>query len=207
MKICIKCNIEKEECEFPFRKDINKYRNECKKCSNIYSKKWIKENSFARKNTISKYHKNNVEKEKIYRIEYEKTDKRKKQRKIYNKIYNKTLGSRISKQKYEIAHPEVRRQIKRRYRAKKVEVNENFTKKDEKYIMCLFNNRCFNCGTNSDLCIDHVRPLSMGFALTKNNACVLCRSCNSSKSDILPEEFYNIEKLTELLDLVSKYNE
>ena len=33
-KICRKCEIEKQLSEFSFRKDTNKYSNECKVCSN-----------------------------------------------------------------------------------------------------------------------------------------------------------------------------
>ena len=32
MKICTKCEIEKELLEFYFRKDCNNYRNQCKEC-------------------------------------------------------------------------------------------------------------------------------------------------------------------------------
>ena len=32
-KICLKCNVEKSMDEYPFRKDSNKYRNQCKVCT------------------------------------------------------------------------------------------------------------------------------------------------------------------------------
>jgi len=40
MKKCIKCNEEKELTEFRFRKDNNKYRNDCLVCQSEISKKW-----------------------------------------------------------------------------------------------------------------------------------------------------------------------
>ena len=32
MKVCKKCNLEKDLSEFYFRKDSSKYRNDCKEC-------------------------------------------------------------------------------------------------------------------------------------------------------------------------------
>ena len=34
IKICNKCNVEKEINEFSFRNDTQKYRNSCKRCDN-----------------------------------------------------------------------------------------------------------------------------------------------------------------------------
>ena len=36
MKICISCNLNKNLSEYHFRKDTNKYRNQCKTCRNKY---------------------------------------------------------------------------------------------------------------------------------------------------------------------------
>jgi 5-methylcytosine-specific restriction endonuclease McrA len=40
---------------------------------------------------------------------------------------------------------------------------------------------CTDCGTNADLCADHVVPLSRGGTNTLSNYAVRCRRCNSSK--------------------------
>lgn len=45
-----------------------------------------------------------------------------------------------------------------------------------------FQKYCTLCLSPSRLEIDHVRPLSRGFALQPGNACILCKSCNTSKS-------------------------
>ena len=70
-----------------------------------------------------------------------------------------------------------------------------YTKQDEQYTYELFDGVCYNCGAKEDLCIDHNYPLSRGYALTRKNAVLLCRSCNSSKLDKLPKYFYTNEKL------------
>ena len=60
----------------------------------------------------------------------------------------------------------------------------------------------FICGATEDLTIDHHYPLSKGFKLTRDNAVLLCRSCNSAKRDILPDIWHS---LWNFLDLVVNY--
>lgn len=87
---------------------------------------------------------------------------------------------------------------KRKYRATKSMVKEHYTKQDETFTLNLFSHKCFNCGSTKMLVIDHVYPLSKGYALSRSNACVLCNSCNCSKHTRLPNEFYSEDKLKEL---------
>ncbi|MCB1144896.1 MAG: HNH endonuclease [Leptospiraceae bacterium] len=62
----------------------------------------------------------------------------------------------------------------------------------------LFNHKCFNCNSIEFLSLDHHIPLSKGGKLEKGNTVLLCRSCNSSKRNKLPEDFYSHEQLIEL---------
>ena len=43
--------------------------------------------------------------------------------------------------------------------------------------------KCVNCGSEADIVIDHIIPLSKGGTNTIDNIQPLCRSCNSSKRD------------------------
>lgn len=83
-------------------------------------------------------------------------------------------------------------------RAMKVYVSESYTVADKRLTEELFGNACFNCGSTDNLQIDHHRPLSLGHALTIKNAVILCKSCNCSKGNKLPENFYTKDKLEEL---------
>lgn len=47
---------------------------------------------------------------------------------------------------------------------------------------------CVLCGTEKNLTVDHVKPLSRGHGLYPGNAVVLCRSCNSTKSNKHPDD-------------------
>lgn len=107
IKICIKCNIEKNINEFSFRKDTNKYRNECKDCIRkqhkeywnieenkirklLYMKEYIKKEEYkkARREYQKKF--NKTEKRKEYMKIYRKSEKMKNYLKIYSKQYRKT---------------------------------------------------------------------------------------------------------------------
>ncbi len=48
---------------------------------------------------------------------------------------------------------------------------------------------CVNCGSKSDLCVDHKVPESMGGDSTLSNLQTLCRSCNSRKGTKAMEEW------------------
>jgi 5-methylcytosine-specific restriction endonuclease McrA len=101
-------------------------------------------------------------------------------------------------------NPEKVREYNRRRRAKKVAVDENYTKEDKEFTLNIFNHRCFNCGDNKNLQIDHHYALSKGNALTRNNAVLLCRKCNQSKGNKTPEDFYTQDKLDILNVLLNK---
>ncbi len=49
--------------------------------------------------------------------------------------------------------------------------------------------RCGYCGATSNLCIDHVVPISRGGATLIDNLVTACVSCNSKKKDKHPRRF------------------
>ena len=46
--------------------------------------------------------------------------------------------------------------------------------------------RCVDCGTTSDLTIDHVIPLARGGRNHESNMATRCEPCNSAKADLPP---------------------
>ena len=68
-----------------------------------------------------------------------------------------------------------------------------------------YNNKCFKCGSITDLAIDHILPLSWFWAKSLKNIIPLCKSCNSSKGAKWPNEYYNEEELQKLSE-VTEYS-
>jgi 5-methylcytosine-specific restriction endonuclease McrA len=58
----------------------------------------------------------------------------------------------------------------------------------------LFNNQCAYCGKNSPLTLDHFVPSSKGGPDCLGNLVPACLSCNSSKQDRNPEEWYKSQR-------------
>ena len=183
------CGLIKDESEFYFRKDNKCYRNECKSCNKKQQEKYRE----LHKKEKTKYNKK-------YWKEHPDLNKNRKE---YFILYNASEKEKERKRKWNKKNPNILRAKKRRRRAIELFINENYTALDEQYTKELFQNKCFNCGSTKYLCIDHIFPLSMGNPLTKHNACVLCKSCNSHKSDKLSENFYTLEKLIELFILTA----
>lgn len=104
----------------------------------------------------------------------------------------------IATKKFAKKNPDYRRSISMMRRQRKNNVFESFSRNLVMQTYSKFNYQCFNCSSTQHLTIDHHYPLSKGFALTINNAVLLCRSCNSSKHNKLPETFYSPEQLTDL---------
>ncbi|HEL4243301.1 TPA: hypothetical protein ACJZSU_002077 [Pseudomonas aeruginosa] len=69
------------------------------------------------------------------------------------------------------------------------------------YIWKKFSCKCFNCNadlpTVKSMALDHTRPLALLWPLDET-ATALCGSCNSSKSDRYPREFYSDDQLVRL---------
>lgn len=216
LKQCSKCNKSKpldSYCKDSSRKGGYEYI--CKQCKSIKSKTYSTNNKAKlqkkyqeyyqdNKDIILKrsrdYYHNNIEQQLLRSKTYRENNKEKEhQRKILQKARNPELyKEQINKasKKYRKSHPEYVREYSRKRRARKSALQENYTKSDEQYTMALFNHSCANCGSTENLCIDHHYPLSKGHALTRKNAVVLCNTCNASKGNKLPEEFYDIQTLT-----------
>lgn len=209
MKTCSKCKIEKCESQFRARKDRPcGLRSQCKQCDLAYDKSEAGRQSIKRYRRSDKYKIKNLLRSKAYF----KTDQGKATRKRYAQSAKGRLMSRINKrlEKNRLAAKRymqsergrlIYRQRDRRRRERKRGLDLQFTKQDALLVYFRFNRRCFNCGNTERLEIDHHMPLSKGFGLSIKNAVLLCKSCNTSKADKMPEEFYTQDKLVELTKL------
>lgn len=80
-------------------------------------------------------------------------------------------------------------------RSKQLEYKHKHGKELTDYIWTHFDKACFKCGdplpTARDMHLDHTRPLALLWPLDET-ATALCASCNSSKSDKYPKDFYEL---------------
>ena len=121
------------------------------------------------------------------------------ERPFNEEIYKERKVSKKEMQQiYHKNHPEVSKKHSRIRRARQANVQEHYTEEDELYTRDKFNNKCAVCGSIENLCIDHWLPLSKGNALSRENAVLLCNTCNAKKNNKLPIEMYPVEFVNEI---------
>lgn len=176
MKTCKDCGVEKPLSEFYKHPGMKDGRlNSCKVCKVAASRSQSRREG---------YHK-----------EYYQANKHNWAG--YGSVEKKRASSRAWKKN----NPDKVAEGNRKRRAMKLMVNENFTSADERTVRQLFSNKCLCCGATENLAIDHMYPLSKGHALELDNAVLLCGSCNSSKRDKLPEEFFTEKQLSDIIHI------
>ena len=214
MKKCSKCKEVKvltEFCKDKSRKDgLNIY---CKPCKRKGQRVYRENNPEKVRERQRVYRENNLEKVRERKRTWKKNnlEKVRERQRIYrennrekvrerNRVYreNNPEKARESRRTWQKNNPEKAREYNRKRRAMKLEVNENYTPEDERYTRLIFSEMCFKCKSKENLTIDHNYPLSEGNALERDNAVLLCQSCNSSKGTKRPEEFYSPLELYQL---------
>lgn len=215
-KICNTCKAELElnDNNFHRRKDgKDGFRNECKKCTSEYEKKYRKSNKEAISEYMTEYAKTHQESLREYRKVYREENKdiiseHKKEYRLknlevvreknnaYKKENRKALAEK-QKEYYQtnrediltrrrIAHKEstdIARGYKQKRKALKNNTAATLTSIQWKSIKTIFDNRCCYCGKEKPLEQEHFQALSKNGEYTINNIIPACRSCNSSKKD------------------------
>lgn len=157
----------------------------CKTCSKQKNAIAIAKDPTRRKENVLRHYRNNKDKYAAYRKQY----------KVQNKAKIKAYD------RLRLARPQVKLQEaanEQRRRERVLATKTTFSKTDYQLVYSRFSNQCFKCGKVDRLCVDHHYPLAKGYKLEHTNAVLLCKSCNSSKRDRLPEEFYSSEELKKL---------
>jgi len=206
-KMCCVCKTKQLKNNFSkSRTSKDGFKGRCKSCDSASNKKYRQNNHKKEIQRKREWRKNNPEKVKESNDNYRKDPENLKKLYAYDAKYRAENKDHIyAKQKeWHENNPDKVREKTRKRRALKAKLKENYTIKCETITYKAFNNRCFNCKLYSNLCIDHHRPLSKGNPLTLNNAVVLCKSCNSSKGDQDPKEFYGIKKYKRLENKLNK---
>jgi len=210
LKICSQCKLEKSINEFHFRKDTQKYRNQCKHCISIKNKQYRDENKDKISHNKKEYARKNRDKISDYQKEY--------------RIKNKD-SIRENQKRWEINNPYARRKsymkyvennrelINKKYKeysktpqgikARKVSWHNRSKKlrgaggklraEDIAKMMENQKHRCVYCnkGIKHKYHIDHINPISKGGTNYIENIQLLCPTCNLKKSDKDPLKFAN----------------
>jgi 5-methylcytosine-specific restriction endonuclease McrA len=166
-----------------------------------YVKDWAKNNKEKVLKYSKKHRDNNKEKASEYYKKYREENIEKiLQRQLNYRINNKEklidIHARYRKSNKGIMNS--RRGAQKRLHVKK-QVDANIINVAQiKFIYSKFSHQCFNCGSDNTLCLDHHYPLSKGYPLIEQNTVILCNSCNTSKGNKLPQNFYTEAKLKQL---------
>lgn len=140
---------------------------------------------------------------------YRQSDRGSELHRLANQRHQKTPKGRATLARCERRYQQTEsgrlmyQQAARRRLERKRGIDMQFSDADMKAVHQRFKHQCFNCGCSDHLQIDHNYPLSLGYGLTPFNAVLLCRSCNASKSDKLPYEFYSEHRLIRLEAILS----
>ena len=124
IKVCIKCGIEKDVSNFFFRKDTQKYNNQCKVCIKNYTQKYYNDNKENLKNYDIKRNKTKERKE--YRQKYTQkyyNDNKENLKNYRDKYYINNKEDILKKSKEYNSKPEIKR--------KKQQYNEQYFSKPE----------------------------------------------------------------------------
>ena len=124
----------------------------------------------------------------------------------YKKIYQKQCRDNL-RNRYHI-NPEYKHKtitaIKNRIKYRPKRLKDNYTYQDKQQTKKLFDNKCAICNSTDDLCIDHWYPYSKGYTLTRTNAVLMCRSCNSKKGNKLPIEFFSEDTVSRIEKILNQ---
>jgi hypothetical protein len=184
MKKCSKCLHIK-----PFDDFIkNKSRSDglssyCKVCNREYKKLQYANNPAPQKQQSKNYRNNNPEKIRLLNEAYWGANK--EQLKVSNSKrfqenkskYKKTRLIWVANNKHVLKELEMRRRARLKNNPS-FEIRKSFLAK-------LYSSPCAFCGSNKNIQMDHVIPVSKGGTHGEGNLQPLCGSCNSSKGNRL----------------------
>ena len=187
------CKMEKEYRSKPENRE--RYRQHNKRyCATEEYKAKKKEIDSSPERVAYRRKRNQTLEFKRYKKEWE--EKNKEARSIYLKDYYSKYAKTEREKTRWIANAKKKRE-------KRMSIGDRFTPVQIREVHQRFGLKCFKCGSQEKLCIDHHFPLARGFGLSEFNAVTLCRKCNRAKSDKMPSEFYTSVELEELDEYLS----
>lgn len=209
---CTHCHNEKLEADFRLRyyKSGKSYFNQpCKECERKNCRELYKRKREDRLNRRREYRANNLDKVLVATKRWR--DSNKEHVSEYNEQYSRKNRKKLTEARkiYAKKNPEQYRAYDRihaeKRRARKHEVECNFTQNDWNGLVGYFGNKCVYCGQEKKLTQDHFIALCYGGEHTRNNIVCACGFCNTSKHKknffiwYPKQSFYSEEREKEIL--------
>ena len=216
-KVCPACKVEKGVEEFycdAVRSDGLSW--ECRECTKAYVKKWAEDNpERKRENDVYGMRLKLMDgRDAQHKIEFKETHPdyqkewrndnkehmqnymRKYQRELYEMERTKILEY---KRVWNMNNPDKGRIQRHRRRSRLNNLPFDVTEQDIGDIFEMFGECCAFCGSEEELELDHVIPISWDDpanpGTVRGNLMPLCKSCNPSKSDTFLEDYLADENL------------
>ena len=197
MKKCSKCGETKELVEFSRdKRSKDGRRSKCKMCEKQYyqanrekKKKYYQENHEKILERRKQHYQENREKIIEQQKQYRKENREQilEQKRQYHQA-NREKFAEWRKQ-YQQANPEKCRAYNQKRRALRRKAAGNATAAEIQARFDYYGNRCYYCGCDGPMQIEHRIPLSRGGTHYPANIVPACQSCNCSKSTKTESEF------------------
>ena len=195
MKKCSKCEQLKDVGEFHRSKIApDGYKSYCKVCNNTKNAKHRAKNP----EYYQQWRDEHKEVVKEHNIAYRAIHREEMNATRLERARQNPEHEKAKKKAWYEANKDKVIERKRRRRDREIVCGEIYSREHERATLKAFDNKCFKCGSKDQLHIDHHRPLVKGYALSLDNAVVLCEFCNKSKGTKDPEKFYGTIQCLEL---------
>lgn len=208
-KHCKRCNQDYPRTnEYFYRHSRTKDRlySICKSCSSKASLKWQAENPDKAKAANKKYRKAHPDRV-AARSRRWRSNNREHVRELKRNWRNANIDAqrerdrqryaanptpwRVRSAQWRKSNPQQHNALARNYRARKANAEGSHNKQDIEWIGASQDWLCYWCNADcsQEHTVDHIIALSNGGCNGPENLVVACKSCNSSKSARLPEEW------------------
>ncbi len=178
-RVCNKCKQQKSTNDFYRR--LDDLQRTCKICQKTRRKLDYQKNPEKEKEKARNWRLQNPEKTAAMRLAWKRKNKEKNLASVIR--YQKANPDKhnIASKKYRLKNQDKYNNYANERRAKKLKNGVfKITDKDFKKLQ---SQSCQNCGTQKNLTIDHIIPISRGGTHSIGNLQMLCGFCNSSKSN------------------------
>ena len=180
MKTCSKCGESKPLEDYHVRKDSKDGRvGQCRSCVKVKSDTWYQANKDRHLTNSKQNYKENKKRKAVTGAIWQKANK--ESRAASSAAYRIRHPDRAHAWARE--NPEKHNEKRRKYRARKV--NNGVKLVIDTEIATIAAMSCTACGIAGPSEVDHIIPLARGGSHTIGNLMPLCKSCNSSKRDLL----------------------